>query len=585
MNDSIDEESHQYLTDSTTLIGSAFLFDEIAKFDEFSRWFSNRHNSITLEEIFGGYKVCCITSLHVLGYAYLWHSDELGIERDFLFERAHLQLGDIEKVQSECEAAGIARNFNRYNRVLSLTASRTEFSSYLQEAREKFSEPLLRDVDNDLDINVAELAVDDAIIWAAAQECHRFLIDNENHLPKGLWISDFDIFDMELAKGKESLDGYIIALWYLWESFVNHFEMELPFEADFKNFKQWIDVDRNLYSDVKSNFFGEFEREYGVDLGSNVLNLTDSVSKERFGHLFEDDRVPVVGKEERLKQLLLWEHAVRLDQYSLDKGATFVTLVEGLVSVRQIIDINNPVFVRRFIHPDDDVNGHNYSYAVRIDHPHLLGSRWMKGWITFVRLGTDYSGFGSSQYEQTESILGAREAEGWVQVEEMRISESRFKDLLEKNHGEVLVEDGDTETFVQEPKYAGMKLDTILEGETDKVEYKQEFPGTDKIRKEIAALANTNGGVIVLGVGDDGSIVGVDEPENLQLRITHIATSGKFRPPIYPEFHTLDVSGEKVLLVEISQLDYPCAVDYRYYARVGTSVTKQLYEELKQRFD
>jgi predicted HTH transcriptional regulator len=47
----------------------------------------------------------------------------------------------------------------------------------------------------------------------------------------------------------------------------------------------------------------------------------------------------------------------------------------------------------------------------------------------------------------------------------------------------------------------------------------------------------------------------------------------------------MEVSGEQILIVEIEELDRPCAVDYRYYARVGTSVKNQLFEELKQRFD
>jgi len=109
--------------------------------------------------------------------------------------------------------------------------------------------------------------------------------------------------------------------------------------------------------------------------------------------------------------------------------------------------------------------------------------------------------------------------------------------------------------------------------------------GDGKVAKEIAALANTAGGVLVIGVDDEGSIYGVDDTESLQLRIANLVNSEKFRPPLYPDFEVREISGEKILIVEVDELDRPCAVSYRYYARVGTSVEKQLFEELKQRFN
>jgi hypothetical protein len=200
----------------------------------------------------------------------------------------------------------------------------------------------------------------------------------------------------------------------------------------------------------------------------------------------------------------------------------------------------------------------------------------MKGWAIFVRVGTDYSGFGSTQYEITEELLSEYESEGIINVEEMRIGEERFQNLIEKNHGEFLP--GDSEIPDREPTYAGMTLREMSK-EGKRVEFKREFPGTDELSKEIAALANTDGGVILLGVNDNGEVVGLDNPQEVQSRIEGLTTSSKFRPPLYPEFYILQMEeGENILLIEVEELDSPCALNYRYYSRVGTSVEKQLYE-------
>jgi len=50
----------------------------------------------------------------------------------------------------------------------------------------------------------------------------------------------------------------------------------------------------------------------------------------------------------------------------------------------------------------------------------------------------------------------------------------------------------------------------VLKGETDKVEFKSAYPkNAHNLAKEIAALASTDGGYVLLGIADDKSIVGL----------------------------------------------------------------------------
>ena len=71
----------------------------------------------------------------------------------------------------------------------------------------------------------------------------------------------------------------------------------------------------------------------------------------------------------------------------------------------------------------------------------------------------------------------------------------------------------------------------IADGEGISIEFKRYFTSGEKIAKEMIALANTKGGVIIFGVDDDGSIVGVHSEKS---EIEEIEHTSEFycEPPI-----------------------------------------------------
>lgn len=62
----------------------------------------------------------------------------------------------------------------------------------------------------------------------------------------------------------------------------------------------------------------------------------------------------------------------------------------------------------------------------------------------------------------------------------------------------------------------------IAGGESSTVEFKRKFTSAEKFAKEIIAFANTAGGYLIIGVDDNGSIVGV-ESEKEQVELVGIA--------------------------------------------------------------
>lgn len=77
------------------------------------------------------------------------------------------------------------------------------------------------------------------------------------------------------------------------------------------------------------------------------------------------------------------------------------------------------------------------------------------------------------------------------------------------------------------------ELITILrQGEGTRVEFKRDFPAqSHAIGKEMAALANTGGGVLLMGVSDDGEPTGIADAERVVERLAGIAKSCLTKSP------------------------------------------------------
>jgi Schlafen, AlbA_2 len=70
-------------------------------------------------------------------------------------------------------------------------------------------------------------------------------------------------------------------------------------------------------------------------------------------------------------------------------------------------------------------------------------------------------------------------------------------------------------------------LRLIKQGESQTVEFKLRVPPSEIIARNFAAFANSEGGILLLGVGDDGSIIGLTDREanEAMLLLQHVADS------------------------------------------------------------
>lgn len=117
-------------------------------------------------------------------------------------------------------------------------------------------------------------------------------------------------------------------------------------------------------------------------------------------------------------------------------------------------------------------------------------------------------------------------------------------------------------------------------GESVSLEFKENLPDpSGKLAYEMAAFANTQGGTILIGVRDNGEIVGVPNPDRVIRDIANLARDS-VTPPIRPGISRVHIANHSVVAVEIPQQMLPRQVKGRHYLRVGTTVRQATSEEI-----
>ena len=111
-------------------------------------------------------------------------------------------------------------------------------------------------------------------------------------------------------------------------------------------------------------------------------------------------------------------------------------------------------------------------------------------------------------------------------------------------------------------------LNFIKQGERQNLEFQEKPKEKDKegIGKTICAFANTNDGIILVGVSDDRKIVGTSKKTESQ--IANVAHSCK--PSVYPNIFHLDAEGKTILIIKIKKTENIHSYKNIAYKRVGT---------------
>jgi len=133
-------------------------------------------------------------------------------------------------------------------------------------------------------------------------------------------------------------------------------------------------------------------------------------------------------------------------------------------------------------------------------------------------------------------------------------------------------------------------LELIANGENSSVEFKRDDVDNRSIAKELVAFANLQGGRLLLGVEDDGTISGLERSSSELEEFVMTAARDKIRPALIPHFQVLrNVEDDRhVAILTIDEGWTVHAVWHNqkehYYIRVGTQTRSPHREELERLF-
>ena len=132
----------------------------------------------------------------------------------------------------------------------------------------------------------------------------------------------------------------------------------------------------------------------------------------------------------------------------------------------------------------------------------------------------------------------------------------------------------------------------IRQGEGERLEFKKKTTHPSRISRTLASLANTHGGRVLVGVEDDGRIVGVRDAEE-EIYLLRQAARQYVEPALALQIQEVEQNGLTILVVTVAESPHKphraqvADGDWRSYVRVrDESVqTSQLTEKVLQRHD
>lgn len=92
----------------------------------------------------------------------------------------------------------------------------------------------------------------------------------------------------------------------------------------------------------------------------------------------------------------------------------------------------------------------------------------------------------------------------------------------------------------------------MLFRESETIELKEAV--VDDIKKEIIAFANCDGGKLYIGIRDDGTVVGLDDPDGVSLQISNMVRDA-IKPDVtmFLHYKTIEEDGKEIVAVDIQR--------------------------------
>ena len=128
-------------------------------------------------------------------------------------------------------------------------------------------------------------------------------------------------------------------------------------------------------------------------------------------------------------------------------------------------------------------------------------------------------------------------------------------------------------------------LNLIQNGENSSVEFKSAAVRPEFLAKELISLANTNGGVILLGVEDNSSITGLNGSKNYEEWLANLIRNN-IQPPLNVDYTEYLLENETIGIIDVPKgPDKPLPdTSGKFYVRVGSTCRIASINEIMRLF-
>lgn len=130
-------------------------------------------------------------------------------------------------------------------------------------------------------------------------------------------------------------------------------------------------------------------------------------------------------------------------------------------------------------------------------------------------------------------------------------------------------------------------LERIGTGEDSTTQLKENIYNDTSLAEEIVAFSNASGGLIIIGVKDNGEFSGLsaEDIRRLNLMVSNVA-SDQVKPPVTPLTQTATINNKVLMLIDVKPgINKPYSTNKGYYiTKVGADKRRISQEELQRLF-
>jgi predicted HTH transcriptional regulator len=130
-------------------------------------------------------------------------------------------------------------------------------------------------------------------------------------------------------------------------------------------------------------------------------------------------------------------------------------------------------------------------------------------------------------------------------------------------------------------------LQRISNGEDSYTQLKANITSSDKLAQEIVAFSNARGGLLIVGVEDDGTIQGLDDHDIRRVnQLIGNVINANITPPVYPLVEIVNIEDKKIIVIDIDEgANKPYATNGGIYlTKAGSDKRKISPQELRRLF-